>query len=182
MYFIITVYINVLVHFFVFISINIFFLESNGVKCLALLFIFYSSSGSLRLQQPLRDAFPSAQADVSSEKELLEFISSGPILKEIGLTPEKVAESIDKWTLYGSKLCSRFFKTNELYLTKPQKIRIYHYYVPVFLWCEQEVSRHRSMFKEDDEIPPLVVNLIFSSSTFLQGLEPYFLFGSMQYI
>ncbi|XP_073303369.1 D-glycerate 3-kinase, chloroplastic-like [Primulina huaijiensis] len=114
------------------------------------------SSGSLRLQQPLRDAFPLAQAEVSHVKELLEFICSGPILKEIGLAPKKVAESIDKWTLYGSQLC-RFFKINELYLTKPQKIRIYHYYVPVFLWCEQEVSRHRSMFKEDDEIPPLVI-------------------------
>ncbi|XP_073299322.1 D-glycerate 3-kinase, chloroplastic-like [Primulina huaijiensis] len=114
------------------------------------------SSGSLRLQQPLRDAFPSAQAEVSSVKEPFEFICSGPILKEIGLKPEKVAESIYKWTLYGSKLC-RFFKINEVYLTETQKIRIYHYYVPVFLWCEQEVSRHRSMFKEDDEIPPLVI-------------------------
>lgn len=132
------------------------------------------------MQQPSRDAFPSAQAEVSSVKELLEFICLGSILKEIGLTPEKVAESIDKWTLYGSKL-SRFFKINELYLTKPQKIRIYHYYVPVFLWCEQEVSCHRSMFKEDDEIPPLVVNLILSC-IYVPTRVGALLLGSMQYI
>ncbi|KZV26101.1 D-glycerate 3-kinase, chloroplastic [Dorcoceras hygrometricum] len=67
-----------------------------------------------------------------------------------------VAESIDSWILYGSQLC-RLFKLNEMYLTEPQKVRIYHYYIPVFLWCEREISHHSSMFKEEDEIPPLVI-------------------------
>ncbi|KHN15343.1 D-glycerate 3-kinase, chloroplastic [Glycine soja] len=49
------------------------------------------------------------------------------------------------------------FQLNELFLTEPQKARIYHYYVPVFLWCEQQITEHQSKFKDGEDIPPLVV-------------------------
>ena len=58
--------------------------------------------------------------------------------------------------LYGWYLC-RLFQLNELFLTEPQKARIYHYYVPVFLWCEQQITEHQSKFKDGEDIPPLVV-------------------------
>ncbi|KAH1066504.1 hypothetical protein J1N35_031491 [Gossypium stocksii] len=74
----------------------------------------------------------------------------------MGLTQEKVAESIDKWLFYGSKLC-RLFQLDELYLTTPQKARFYHYYIPVFVWCEDQISQHASKFKDGEEIPPLVM-------------------------
>lgn len=106
-------------------------------------------------QGPVHSGFPIAPAEVSSVKDLFDFICSGPLLDKLGLTSEKVAESIDKWLLYGSKLC-RLFQLNELYLTEPQKVRIYHYYVPVFLWCEGEISQHMSTFSGED-IPPLVI-------------------------
>ncbi|KAG4958760.1 hypothetical protein JHK87_035393 [Glycine soja] len=57
--------------------------------------------------------------------------------------------------LYGWYLC-RLFQLNELFLTEPQKARIYHYYVPVFLWCEQQITEHQSKFKDGEDIPPLV--------------------------
>lgn len=78
-------------------------------------------------------------------------------MDKLGLTKEMVAESIDKWLAYGSYL-SRLFQLNELYLTIPQKARFYHYYIPVFFWCEDQISQHRSMYKDGDEIPPLVVH------------------------
>ncbi|XWS19037.1 hypothetical protein CRYUN_Cryun32bG0096600 [Craigia yunnanensis] len=46
---------------------------------------------------------------------------------------------------------------NELYLTIPQKARFYHYYIPVFVWCEDQISQHTSKFKDGEEIPPLVI-------------------------
>lgn len=104
----------------------------------------------------MHSVFPTKPAEVSSFEDLFEFICSGPLIDKIGLTPEKIAESIDKWLMYGSKLC-RLFQLNELYLNEAQKVRIYHYYVPVFLWCEEEISNHRSRFDGEEDITPLVI-------------------------
>lgn len=101
-------------------------------------------------------ALPTKPAQVSAVEDLYDFICSGPLLDKVSLTPDKVAESIDKWILCGSQLC-RLFRLNELFLTEPQKVRIYHYYIPVFLWCEEEIRLHNSKFKDEDDIPPLVV-------------------------
>lgn len=105
---------------------------------------------------PVYSVFPSSPAQVSSVQDLYEFICSGPLLYKIGLTPEKVAESIDKWLSYGRQLC-RLFQLNELFLTEPQKVRLYHYYIPVFLWCESEIAQHQAKFKDKEDIPPLVI-------------------------
>lgn len=118
-----------------------------------------SSSASVSNEQkngPVYSVFPSSPAQVSSVQDLYKFICSGPLLDRIGLTPENVAESIDKWLTYGRQLC-RLFQLNELFLTEPQKVRLYHYYIPVFLWCESEIVQHRSKFKDGEDIPPLVV-------------------------
>lgn len=104
----------------------------------------------------LRSAFPTSPALISSVSDLFEFICAGPLMKRLGLTAESVAESIDKWLETGMHLC-QLFRLNELNLSPPEKIRIYHFYVPVFLWCEDQLMRHRSMFTEGDDIPPLVV-------------------------
>ncbi|KAL0415294.1 UNVERIFIED_CONTAM: D-glycerate 3-kinase, chloroplastic [Sesamum latifolium] len=66
---------------------------------------------------PLRSVFPTKPAEVASVKDLFEFICAGPLIDKVGLTSDKVAESIDKW----------------------------------------EISRHSSKFKDEDDIPPLVI-------------------------
>ncbi|EEF44696.1 D-glycerate 3-kinase, chloroplastic [Ricinus communis] len=104
----------------------------------------------------LHSVFPSSPAQVSSVEDLYEFICSGPLISKLGLTSEKIADSIDKWISYGLHLC-RLFQLNELYLTVPQKARIYHYYIPVFIWCEDKISKYVSQFKDGEDIPPLVI-------------------------
>ncbi|TYI81176.1 hypothetical protein E1A91_D05G136400v1 [Gossypium mustelinum] len=115
-----------------------------------------ASSGSGSRQGPIYSVFRTKPAEVASVEDLFEFICSGPLVDKMGLTQEKVAESIDKWLFYGSKLC-RLFQLDELYLTTPQKARFYHYYIPVFVWCEDQISQHASKFKDGEEIPPLVI-------------------------
>ncbi|TQD74102.1 hypothetical protein C1H46_040363 [Malus baccata] len=80
----------------------------------------------------------------------------GMLIDKLGLTPEAVAESIDKWLAYGLHLC-RLFQLIELYLNEPQKVRLYHYYIPVFFRCEDQISQHRSLYKDGDDIPCLFV-------------------------
>lgn len=113
-------------------------------------------ANSKRNHGPLHSVFPPTAAAVSSVKDLFEFICSGPLIDKLGFTQEAIAESIDKWLASGVHIC-KLFNLNDLYLTTPQKARIYHYYIPVFLWCEKQISDHRSTFKDGDEIPPLVV-------------------------
>ncbi|XP_056167390.1 D-glycerate 3-kinase, chloroplastic isoform X2 [Syzygium oleosum] len=108
--------------------------------------------------KPVYSIFPTKPAQVSSVQDLFDFICSGPLFDKLGLNPEKVAESLDKWLAYGLQL-SRLFQLNELYLTVPQKARFYHYYIPVFLWCEDQIAQHYSKFKEGEDIPPLVAKL-----------------------
>lgn len=117
-------------------------------------------------QGRLFSVFPTQPAQVSSVQDLYDFICSGPLLDRLGLTADSIADSIDKWLAYGLQLC-RLFQLNELYLTLPQKIRFYHYYIPVFLWCEDQISQHRSGFKEREDIPPLVVHALYPSQYYL---------------
>ncbi|KAF9685239.1 hypothetical protein SADUNF_Sadunf03G0034100 [Salix dunnii] len=115
-----------------------------------------STSSNKGTQGPLHSVFPSVPAQVSSVEDLFEFICSGPLISKLGLTSEMIAESIDKWISYGLQLCL-LFQLNELYLTVPQKARFYHYYIPVFVWCEDKISNHVSQFKDSEDIPPLVI-------------------------
>ena len=117
-----------------------------------------STSSNKGMQGPLHSVFPSTPAQVSSVEDLFEFICSGPLISKLGLTSEMIAESIDKWISYGLLLC-RLFQLNELFLTVPQKARFYHYYIPVFIWCEDKISKHVSQFKDSEDIPPLVVRM-----------------------
>ncbi|XP_045804048.1 D-glycerate 3-kinase, chloroplastic [Trifolium pratense] len=132
---------------------NIFSKSGNGSSWLQ---SSATASNSEHKKGAVYSTFPSSPAQVSSVQDLFEFICSGPLLDKIGLTSENVAESIDKWLSYGLQLC-RLFQLNELFLTEPQKVRLYHYYIPVFLWCESEIARHRSQFKDEEDIPPLVI-------------------------
>ncbi|KAK0595536.1 hypothetical protein LWI29_007586 [Acer saccharum] len=101
-------------------------------------------------------ALPTKPAQVSSVQDLYEFICSGPLPGKLSLTPERTADSIDKWIAYNSYLC-QLFQLNELYLTVPQKARFYHYYIHVFIWCENQISQHMSEFKDGEDIPPLLI-------------------------
>ncbi|KAJ7962932.1 D-glycerate 3-kinase, chloroplastic [Quillaja saponaria] len=79
-------------------------------------------------QGPLHSVFPSKPAEVTSVQDLFDFICSGPLFNKLGLTQEKVADSIDKWLSYGLHLCRLF-----------------------------QISQHRSKFKDEEDIPPLVI-------------------------
>ncbi|OVA06400.1 hypothetical protein BVC80_8083g1 [Macleaya cordata] len=105
---------------------------------------------------PLHSVFPTSPAVVSSVQDLFEFICSGPLINKLNLTPETIANSIDRWLECGRYVC-RLFQLNEFNLTIPQRARVYHYYIPVFIWCEDQIEQHRVIFKEGEDVPPLVI-------------------------
>ncbi|KAI4325276.1 hypothetical protein MLD38_030690 [Melastoma candidum] len=117
---------------------------------------YHKNARSRRRLEPLSSVFPAERAEVSSVQDLFEFICEGPLLDKVGITPEKVLEDVDKWLQYGLHL-SRLFQLNELFLNLAQKVRLYHYYIPVFLWCEDQISQHQLNYKQGEDIPPLVI-------------------------
>jgi D-glycerate 3-kinase len=52
---------------------------------------------------------------------------------------------------------ARLLRLDELQLSEAEKARVYQFYIPVFLWCEDQVIEHRAKYSEGDDIPPLVV-------------------------
>lgn len=106
----------------------------------------------------LRSTLPASPTLVSSFSDLFDFICAGPLMKQLGFTAETVAGSIDNWITTGVHLC-RLFRLNDLSLSPPERARIYHFYVPVFLWCQEQLKRHRTTFGDDVDVPPLVIGV-----------------------
>ncbi|KAH7433411.1 hypothetical protein KP509_07G068000 [Ceratopteris richardii] len=101
---------------------------------------------------------PSAPAAVTPLVDVYDFICNGPLLSKTGHTPDSVKESFDEWIELGLRL-SRNLGFNELFLSPSEKIRIYHYYLPVFMWCKRQLTLHESQYKESEEIPALVIGI-----------------------
>eukprot|EP00252_Welwitschia_mirabilis_P015968 TRINITY_DN35400_c0_g1_i1.p1 TRINITY_DN35400_c0_g1~~TRINITY_DN35400_c0_g1_i1.p1 ORF type:complete len:335 (+),score=75.26 TRINITY_DN35400_c0_g1_i1:111-1115(+) len=91
------------------------------------------------------------------EEHLYDFICRGPLLEKVGSNPEDVTASLDLWTDTGVKL-KELLGYGEI-LTEPQKARIYHYYVPVYVWCHRQLLQHRANFKDTEEVPPFVIGV-----------------------
>lgn len=82
----------------------------------------------------LRSVLPTSTSAPSSVQDLYDFICTGPLIKKLGLTPEMVASTVEKWLECGLHLC-RLFGLNELNLTAAQKAGLYHYYIPDQFFC-----------------------------------------------
>ncbi|XP_066314750.1 D-glycerate 3-kinase, chloroplastic-like isoform X4 [Miscanthus floridulus] len=94
----------------------------------------------------------------ASERDLYDFIFSGPLVDRIGHTKEKVAGSIDWWLRCGVQV-ARLLRLDERRLSEAEKARVYQFYIPVFLWCEDQVVEHRAKYDDGDDIPPLVIGV-----------------------
>jgi D-glycerate 3-kinase len=102
------------------------------------------------------------------------------LLAKTGFTKESVAQTIDEWCAIGVKL-SRKLGFNEFELSLSEKVRIYHYYVPVFLWCKRELELHTLKYKEGEFVRPLVIGISApqgcGKTTIVDSLE--YLFNSL---
>ncbi|KAJ7526335.1 hypothetical protein O6H91_16G002300 [Diphasiastrum complanatum] len=99
-----------------------------------------------------------SSSTIAPLSDVYEFICEGPLLAKIGASRESVAENIDEWLSLGLKL-SRILGFNELCLSESQKLRIYHYYVPVYFWCKKQLADYHSQFMEGDSVPALVIGI-----------------------
>ncbi|KAI5073755.1 hypothetical protein GOP47_0011768 [Adiantum capillus-veneris] len=123
---------------------------------------------------------PASAPILTPLSDLYDFICSGPLLSKAGLDPNAVKDSLDEWLELGLRL-SRNLGFNELFLTPEEKIRVYHYYIPVFMWCKQQLAHHQAQFKEGEDVPALVMGITApqgcGKSTLVYSLD--YLFNSL---
>lgn len=146
----------------------------------------FSALSAYTHQRPLRRSgapilcSPASAPAVTPLADLYDFICSGPLLSKVGFDPPAVKASLNEWLELGLRL-SRNLGFNELFLTPEEKIRVYHYYIPVFMWCKQQLANHQAQFKEGEEVPALVIGITApqgcGKSTLVYSLD--YLFNSI---
>ncbi|GIL73541.1 hypothetical protein Vretimale_5245 [Volvox reticuliferus] len=74
--------------------------------------------------------------------DLVNYIISGPLLNSCGISPEAVQANAAEWERLGRQLAVQLAFDHDN-LDPIQKLRIYHYYLPVYWWVSQQLERHR---------------------------------------
>ncbi|PNH03549.1 D-glycerate 3-kinase, chloroplastic [Tetrabaena socialis] len=109
------------------------------------------SPALLPLARPPSSTFLSSlgQASISAptmcepaSSDLVEFVLAGPLLGSCGLTPESVRANAAEWERLGRQLALQLDFDHD-HLDPVQRLRIYHYYLPVYWWVAQQLDSHR---------------------------------------
>ncbi|KAG2492776.1 hypothetical protein HYH03_008940 [Edaphochlamys debaryana] len=74
--------------------------------------------------------------------DLVDYVLSGPLLASCGLTPESVRENAAEWERLGRQLAVQLEFDYE-HLDRIQRLRIFHYYLPVYFWVDGQLRAHR---------------------------------------
>eukprot|EP00899_Mesostigma_viride_P004704 jgi/Mesvir1/14234/Mv25053-RA.2 len=89
-------------------------------------------------------------------KGLADFINQGPLMPCINISKEEVEAAIHQWQVLGSRLATQL-KFNEDNLSPAELSRIYHYYLPAFMWVTGQLERHRAAHGTLDKPPRALV-------------------------
>lgn len=80
---------------------------------------------------------------VDATNSLADYVCEGPLLSICGLDAEEVQADIATWERLGRRLAEQL-GFDHAHLDDIQRLRIYHYYLPVFFWVQQQLQRHKA--------------------------------------
>ncbi|KAI8466130.1 MAG: hypothetical protein J3K34DRAFT_454677 [Monoraphidium minutum] len=93
---------------------------------------------------------------------LEEFIAAGPLLRVCGLGPDHVAEHRATWECLGRRLAEQLGFDHDA-MDDVQRLRVYHYYLPVYFWVDGQLQQHRAAAAaaaaDGAPPPPLVLGI-----------------------
>ncbi|GLC45781.1 hypothetical protein PLESTB_001156700 [Pleodorina starrii] len=78
----------------------------------------------------------------TTASDLVDYITSGPILSSCGITAESVRANAGEWERLGRQLAVQLAFDYD-HMDPVQRLRIYHYYLPVYWWVSQQLEQHR---------------------------------------
>jgi len=80
---------------------------------------------------------------LATDGALADYICQSPLLASCNITPEEVKSHIMQWRKLGVQLASQLgFEHDDM--DDIQRLRVYHYYLPVFFWVEKQLAAHRT--------------------------------------
>lgn len=133
----------------------------------------YVSSKLPHLAKGRAQALPKAEL-MPTVTALQEFISQGPLLASCGVALDSIAQDMDRWLALGLRLAEQL-KLDHDNLDEIQRKRLYHYYLPVYFWCLDQLAQHRVLHKDSPTIPALVIAISApqgcGKSTLVEQLE-----------
>lgn len=130
-----------------------------------------TSAGSI----PSLPAVPAPPAHLLPLADLPAFVARGPLLRKVGLSLEDVQRDAESWAALAHDLAVQLgFDMADV--SDSQLRRIFHYYLPVFSWCWQQLQRRRAEVGEG--AAPLVIGLSApqgcGKTTVVESLEHLF--------
>mmetsp|Transcript_14462 Transcript_14462/g.45974 ORF Transcript_14462/g.45974 Transcript_14462/m.45974 type:complete len:388 (-) Transcript_14462:69-1232(-) len=102
-----------------------------------------------------------ATVHVTDAADLEEYICKGPLLAKCGLTAASVKENLAEWKTLGSQI-ARNLEFDASSITEVERLRIYHYYLPCYMWCKEQVAEHKRRYTAAGGVgnaPPLVIGI-----------------------
>lgn len=93
----------------------------------------------------------------SSKDSFVKYICSGPLLKVCGITAEDVQRELETWERLGRRLAVQL-KFDYANMDDIQRLRIYHYYLPVALWVHKQYQQHLQRHAGTTPPPAMVVS------------------------
>lgn len=93
-------------------------------------------------------AFASVQSEVGTDQEqlILDYICCGPLLETCGFTPSGVKADLGTWVALGNRIIANLGFPAFDQLDDTQRLRVFHYYLPVFLWAKAQLAAHKARF------------------------------------
>ncbi|KXZ53368.1 hypothetical protein GPECTOR_7g1264 [Gonium pectorale] len=75
--------------------------------------------------------------------DLADYILSGPLLASCGISPDSVRANVSEWERLGRQLATQLEFDHD-HMDPVQRLRIYHYYLPVYWWVAAQLEAHRA--------------------------------------
>lgn len=85
------------------------------------------------------DALPEQLVNDTELSDLLKYFLAGPLVESCGISSEEATKNIEEVYLLGRKLSKQLLFDPEN-LSEVEKLRVYHYYIPVYFWCLKQVE------------------------------------------
>ncbi|GBG59596.1 Glycerate 3-kinase (GlyK) [Chara braunii] len=113
-----------------------------------------------------------------SDADLCAYICRGPLMRKSGIKPEDVLRDLDTWKDLGRKLVEQI-GLNVRELTEPDMARLFHYYLPAFMWCWRQLREHKTEHVKKGMTPSaLLIGMSApqgcGKSTLVESLETLF--------
>lgn len=105
--------------------------------------------------------------------DLVEYILSGPLLGSCNITEASVRSNASEWERLGRRLASQLQFDHDA-MDPVQKLRIYHYYLPVYWWCRHQLELHRQQGNSTALVLGISAPQGCGKSTIVEQLEALF--------